>query len=165
MKTKCADQRCDLESKRLAMPDIPVPGVREEFRFKRRQPAPMDARKIGVPTDRPSAPSRSAQSAAQSRRRQISPRSLSVGAARRWLSDFAKSLRFGLVRTIRSKTEARSPSACLPRPMTGLNSIGEPPVASDSGKPRRSPESGLESGRSDKRFIPALIPSGDSGPA
>lgn len=49
--------------------------------------------------------------------------------------------------------------------MTGLNSIDEPPIASDSGRPRSRPESGSKSGRSSMRFGPAAIPGCDSGPA
>ena len=162
--SKCAGQRHSLGSARSAMAKVPIVGVREGFRFARRQPATMESRNIGAGVSRPPAPSRPAQSAAQSRRRFCGARFL-ARAVRRGLPECVKSLRFGRVRTIRSKTEALGTSACLHRPMTDLNSIGEPPIASDSGRPPRRPEVGLESGGSGMRFGPESIPSGDSGSA
>lgn len=161
-----ADQRCDPGPGRRAMPDIPLNGAREEFRFEWRQPATAETRKIDVPANP------AARAAAVGAKRgailqmlRTLQGSFQVAAVRNAFWEFAKSLRFGRVRTIRSRAENHSTSSRLPRPMTDPDSVGEPPIASDSERLRRRPGFGLNPGRSGIRFRPASIPTDNSGSA
>lgn len=86
-----------------------------------------------------------------------------IGVVHRRVAEAAtKSLRFGQRRTIRRKLETLS-RACLPRPMTELNSVGKPPIATDAGRRHCRPETDPKSDAGGMRFGSMAIPSDDSG--